>query len=251
MKNMGKKSGAFALAVGLTFGFCVCKPQIAAAAAVTVHHPRQAAAAVSYAPQIAVASQAPVQSGVTTYGIFGSRTLGQSFVPSPSTFGGTIQTGPSGEFIGRAEGSSVMGTQNGGGPAAQPFLPPQWQNPQNDSGMNAQDLGALEQALGATAGFERSLPRADLPPAAVVPSQPFLRSPELSERITRIARSKNMLSGQDPVDVYMSNGVALVQGTVRTRDAGVLLLNILSLEPQVRQIDNRLFVTELGPDTNR
>ena len=55
-----------------------------------------------------------------------------------------------------------------------------------------------------------------------------------------------MLPSQEAINVYMSNGVALVQGAVRTRDQGVLLLNILSLEPQVRQIDNRLVVVE-GP----
>ena len=108
---------------------------------------------------------------------------------------------------------------------------------------------ALEQALGATAGFERfASGRPTASGRRAVATLPPLAG--VVRAITRIARSKNMLSGQDPIDVYMSNGVALVQGSVRTRDAGVLLLNILSLEPQVRQIDNRLFVADLVPASN-
>ncbi len=60
-----------------------------------------------------------------------------------------------------------------------------------------------------------------------------------------------MLPGQQTIEVYMSNGVALVQGAVRTRDEGVLLLSVLSLEPQVQQIDNRLVVEGLGLGSNR
>jgi hypothetical protein len=35
-----------------------------------------------------------------TYGMFGNRALGQPLVPGHSTFGGGIQTGPSGNFLG-------------------------------------------------------------------------------------------------------------------------------------------------------
>ena len=63
--------------------------------------------------------------------------------------------------------------------------------------------------------------------------------------MTRIARSKGMLSGQG-IDVYLSNDTARVQGTVRTAHDCVLLPSVLALEPDVRQIDNRLVVEGSG-----
>ena len=39
---------------------------------------------------------------VTVRGMFGDRAMGDSFKPRPSTFGGTLQRGPSGNFLGRA-----------------------------------------------------------------------------------------------------------------------------------------------------
>ena len=79
-------------------------------------------------PQRVVAQVSP--QGNQTYGTFGDRTLGQSFVPRPSTFGGGIQTGASGNFLylGRSDGSAAFATpwrQNetgvvGPGPAGPP-----------------------------------------------------------------------------------------------------------------------------------
>ena len=57
--------------------------------------------------------------------------------------------------------------------------------------------------------------------------------------MTQIARSKGMLPGQG-IDVYLSNNIALLHGTVRTPGDSVLLANVLALEPEVLQIDNRL-----------
>ena len=45
-----------------------------------------------------VEAQAPPQ-GNQNYGTFGNRTLGQSLVPTPSTFGGAVQTAPGGSFL--------------------------------------------------------------------------------------------------------------------------------------------------------
>ena len=42
------------------------------------------------------------------------------------------------------------------------------------------------------------------------------------------------------IDVYLSNNIALLHGTVRTLSDCVLLAKVLALEPGVRQIDNRL-----------
>ena len=71
--------------------------------------------------------------------------------------------------------------------------------------------------------------------------EPYVRSPELSDRLTRIARFRGMLAGSG-VDVYLSGDVALVQGLVRTAANRTVLGNVLGLEPDVSRIDNRLAV---------
>ena len=189
MKKTIKTLCIFALAAVLTLSLCVGKPQIVSAAAVTVHHPPPAASkSTGSGPQMTAAGQVPAPGGISTYGssygIFGSQTLGQSFVPTPSTFGGAVpngiwQTGAGGNFIGRA---------NGAGRAVQPMVPPQRQGPQYENQLNVpQDLGAMEQPLGATADIEPSAPRATaLRPQPAAQPQPFVRSPELSDRITRM-----------------------------------------------------------------
>jgi hypothetical protein len=75
--------------------------------------------------------------------------------------------------------------------------------------------------------------------------QPFSRSPELSDRLTGIARSRGMLVGKG-INVYVSNDVALVQGTVRTSADSAALASVLGLEPDVEHIDNRLSVAAAG-----
>ena len=71
--------------------------------------------------------------------------------------------------------------------------------------------------------------------------EPYTRSPALSDRLTRIAHSRGMSTGQ-AIDVYLSGNVALVKGAVRTGANRVLLGNVLGLEPNVSRIDNRLAV---------
>jgi hypothetical protein len=250
-----------------------------AAAANVQHHPAPAAPVMfSVGPQTAVGA-VPAQGGTqfsaqggTVYGTFGSRTLGQSFVPSPSTFGGGIQTSPTGSFLyaGRTDGSAAFATPwrqfNAGaaGPAAQPAYgtagpqspaPEEFGGPATDEmnpwPMNAgEGLSALEQVLGMTAGLEPPAALRMAPQAAVARPQPYARSPELSALMTRIARSKNMLASQG-IDVYVSNNVARLQGAVRTPAAGVLLANVLALEPQVWQIDNQLVVEGSGTPASK
>jgi hypothetical protein len=71
----------------------------------------------------------------------------------------------------------------------------------------------------------------------------FIRSEELSNHLTSIARNKGMLTGSD-IDVYLSDEVAIVQGKVRSPGDRTLLANVLSLNPGVQQIDNRLVVQQ-------
>jgi hypothetical protein len=75
--------------------------------------------------------------------------------------------------------------------------------------------------------------------------QSFSRSPELSDRLTMIARTRGMLVGKG-INVYISNDVAVVQGTVRSPADSAALASVLGLEPDVEHIDNRLSVAAAG-----
>ena len=216
MKEASRTSCVFGMAAVLASGLCICQAQMAAAANVQ-HHPAPAAPVMfSVGPQTAVGA-VPAQGGTqfsaqggTVYGTFGSRTLGQSFVPSPSTFGGGIQTSPTGSFLyaGRTDGSAALATPwrqfNAGaaGAAAQPAYgtagpqspaPEEFGGPATDE-MNAwpmnagEGLSALEQVLGMTAGLEPPAALRMAPQAAVARPQPYARSPELSALMTRIAQ---------------------------------------------------------------
>jgi hypothetical protein len=88
-----------------------------------------------------------------------------------------------------------------------------------------------------------------VPDASADRQQPYARSPQLSDRLTRIAYSRNMLSGRG-IDVYLSNDIALLQGAVRTAGDRVLLANVLGLEPQVWQIANRLVVEQASASSS-
>ncbi len=114
-------------------------------------------------------------------------------------------------------------------------------------GMNP---GAAQQSAtpGATPAAVNAAPqRAKFYTASVLSTrrQPFTRSPELSNRLTSIARNRDMLVGKD-INVYLSNDVALVQGTVRTPADSAMLASVLGLEPDVEHIDNRLSVAAMG-----
>lgn len=75
--------------------------------------------------------------------------------------------------------------------------------------------------------------------AALARPQYYARSPELSDRLTRIARQKGMLSGEG-IDVYLGDRVARLEGMVRTSGDRSLLANVVGLEPEVKYVDNRL-----------
>lgn len=202
--------------------------------------------------------------GYQTYGTFGYRTLGQSFVPSLSTFGGGIQTGPGGNFlsVGRSAGSAMFGTPlgqagqqgAGGTPAAQPAL-----NPGLVPGtIRQENMGAAEEGLEMPTGLEpptasaadvRQYGMGGTSPAAPG-MQPYAHSLRLSDLLTRIARSKGIMDSK-AIDVYLSNNVALVQGAVHTPQDRVLLANVLALEPEVSLIDNRLVVEGSGTPASK
>lgn len=77
---------------------------------------------------------------------------------------------------------------------------------------------------------------------------PGTRSADLSDRLTRIARDKGML-GEGRLNVSLYGSVAVIEGAVRTPGDRNALANVLSLEPRVQRIDNRLYTA--GSNTAR
>jgi hypothetical protein len=61
--------------------------------------------------------------------------------------------------------------------------------------------------------------------------------------LTRIARDKGMLAG-GRLNVSLDGNVAVIEGGVRTPGDAAALANVLSLEPRVQRIDNRLYTVE-------
>jgi hypothetical protein len=212
-------------------------------------------------------------------GMFGARKVGQSFVPRVSNFDGGIQTGASGDFlnVGRQDGFTVfvtpwrrsepllIETSPGTPLAAQAALPAASQRqslapselPANlnsaasSSGETtvAGGVGAAEQVPNmplhrgspAVSGVAIALGEARAEAAPATQAAEYTRSARLSDFLTRIGRRTNAIAGQG-IAVYLSNNVAVLEGTVRTSGDRTLLANILSLEPNVRRIDNRLIV---------
>jgi hypothetical protein len=85
-------------------------------------------------------------------------------------------------------------------------------------------------------------PRLKLGPG--LPSVPrlqpsYVRSAKLSDRMTAVADTGRMLAGKS-INVYLSNGVAMIQGTVHSDNDRNMLAQVLSMEPEVIYIDNRL-----------
>jgi hypothetical protein len=202
-------------------------------------------------------------------GMFGNRFLGQPLAPQPSSFGGGIQLGPAGNFVslGRPNGATSfpLWKQYSGAPidlgvaasppaqpAAQlspPRQPPAGGVPAVQVGQPAQPpANSPQESVGAAPGgttpptwdfaVRRGGSGVD---AAAARGEPLVRSPVLSDRLTRIARTKNMLAGRG-IDVYLRGDTALVQGAVRTSGDRALLANVVRLEPDVSRIDNQLTV---------
>jgi len=76
--------------------------------------------------------------------------------------------------------------------------------------------------------------------AAVVPPKP-LPAPELSEKITRLARAGGVQSSTG-IEVTMVGTTAVVRGTVGSEHHRTLVANLLRLEPGVWQVENKLRV---------
>ncbi len=166
--------------------------------------------------------------GNVNYGMFGNRPLGQPLVPGQSTFGGGVQTSRSGRFlyIGRTDGSAMFATpwrqievnvlRQAALAAAQPAQnvvvtppspAPQYNVPQpaispdfiagllSETGGGG-GMNAAEQPLGMPPGIgPPAAPRVPVPQVGAEATsasprgvQPFTRSPELSDRMTRLAR---------------------------------------------------------------
>jgi hypothetical protein len=204
-------------------------------------------------------------------GMFGNRTLGQPLTPIRNTFvgpmGGGMQRTPDGTFAGITRPGTIVaaapGLQTGaisiqpgamGVVAQQPiqanYFAPPMAMPSSAAADNGLDLaGQLEQApvTAPTAEPPRAWNYA-VPEAAVPTPQPqaSARSPELSNLLTRLARAKGLLVSPE-IGVYFVNNVAVVTGTVRTPGDGTLLVHLLSLEPGVRTIENRLVAESAVP----
>jgi hypothetical protein len=140
----------------------------------------------------------------------------------------------------------------------QPLLPevgPQ-AYPEPNMPIGPEGMMPLEQGPGIPSGVET--PGAATPAAMSTPyprgwafaassltgrSSSNARSTELSDRLTQIARDKGMLAGRR-INVSLVGDTAVVEGTVRTPGDRAMLANVLSLEPRVQRIDNRLYAEE-------
>jgi len=215
----------------------------------------------SCASRMAVA-QMPSQSGM-----FGNPVLGQPPAPTPRMFAGgatpwrntyqsvidqTFGASPAVQLASPSQqpgGAVQVGTPWGTptpavrlGPPAQspqPWYNTPWPSPEQLAGM------ALDVATRPVWNFALGRGGSRATSASAARVEPYTRSPALSDRLTRIAHSRGMLTGQ-AIDVYLSGNVALVKGAVRTGANRVLLGNVLGLEPNVSRIDNRLAVEGSG-----
>jgi hypothetical protein len=156
---------------------------------------------------------------------------------APATFPGqpSVDATQFGTGFGMPTPTAQMGVP-GPAPSASPLPPPGYNGP----------APFPDQGTGVTSGIEtgrawnyaagRSVIR-----MVAVRAEPYVRSPELSALVTRIARTRGMLAGP-AIDVYLSGNVALVQGVVRTSASRTVIGNVLGLDPNVSRIDNRLVV---------
>jgi hypothetical protein len=217
-------------------------------------------------------------------GMFGTQTMGLSMAPYANRLGGRTLVNAMSDYSnpGGVYGPTALGQQlllnappmfllqsePAAAPATQPPGPvynltevqaaPQTVPQTNSTNPEANGTeGANQTADGqtataaATAAAAPAFPyvlqsRAGRPTAYASFARPqsYNRSPELSDRLTRIARQKNMLAGQG-IDVYLGDRVAVLKGVVRTAGDRSLLANVVGLEPEVQYVDNRL-TTEAG-----
>jgi len=255
----------------------LCVPMVSAAALVLGLCPaRPAAGQVAVRPDGGFGMAVPrPDSGYI--GMFGNRNLGTTLAPRPDQFGSGIRTSPGGSFLflARPDGAAAFATpwrwtdaitvdravQGLGLPvgmpavasAAAPVVPynvtgamtgPEIAPAAPLEATGPEGVPGAEQGAGLAPPplANRALLHAGALEAAAIQ---YVHSPDLSQRLTQIARTRGMLAGQG-IDVALSSQVARLQGTVRTAHDRVLLANIAGLEPEVRQVDNRLTVEGQG-----
>lgn len=212
--------------------------------------------------------------------MFYNPSFGQSFAPRPSGFGGGIQTGPSGNFLSVGLPGGVAAFVAPWPPALReplPLLGPASAaqrvlqlGPVPDSAIAPSSVLApveaaapaapravavapapvnppAEQLLAMPAGIE--LPSAGAATNPAIGSQPsYSRSPRLSDLLTRIAQGRGILVSPR-IDVYVGQSAAVIVGRVRSNGDRALLANVLSLEPTVRTVANRLAVGSYQPNS--
>ena len=222
----------------------------------------------------------------TVRGMFGDRTLGRPLQPAASRFGGGIQRGPSGNFLGLSRTESRMflspwwraepvprpvnwaappyivavprpqpvvapQAQPGQAPVEQP-LPPQQSTP----GQPASDIWfrspspPSEARTPVTPGSAGSYgPRKSLgwnvagePGGDSTGAKgPFLPSPGVSARITRLAQAGGVRTSSG-MQVCVQGSTATVRGAVATPYQRSLVGNLVGLEPGVWHVDNQVIV---------
>jgi hypothetical protein len=130
-------------------------------------------------------------------------------------------------------------------PAVQVGLPQQSPSPAPAPVVAPAGINATAFSAAPAPAWSVAIPRGQTAEASAkaARAEPFVRSPELSDRLTRIARTKGMLAGP-AIDVYLSGNVAMMRGLVHRHADRVLLGNVMGLEPDVSRIDNRLAVAE-------
>jgi hypothetical protein len=137
------------------------------------------------------------------------------------------------------------------GPVVEPVPYPVPVQPNGPGAMTPMEQGPAASPTGGTSPAENgaaiSIPYPHgwtfAPALAPSPTASRARSTELSDRLTRIARDKGMLAG-GRLNVSLDGNVAVIEGGVRTPGDAAALANVLSLEPRVQRIDNRLYTVE-------
>lgn len=179
-----------------------------------------------------------------------------AFAAPPATLPIMPSIGPSAPVYNQSE--LPVATEFAPQPYADTNQPSPEFNESEDFGAAEQGEGPAEPGFGAAAGAGMPAVASAIVPSvapsvrlnAVAPSiaaaEQYARSPELSERLTRIARDKSMLAGQG-IEVYLGHRVVLLRGTVRTGRDRDLLASVVGLEPGVQLIDNRLVVAGSAP----
>jgi hypothetical protein len=218
-------------------------------------------------------------------GQFGYRALGQPLAPPPSYFNGGLPTsaigrfqtpgllnGPNGfvplwqpPYLGAITpaiaplpaaqltvspqspvgGVPVVPPPGAATPAVQIGPPPQLPPPGSVRPAALPGQGAGVPSVAATGRTWNYSTGQSAGRAAFARAEPYVRSPELSARLTRLARNRGMLVGP-AINVYLGGDVAVVQGVVRTAADRAVLRNVLGLEPDVSRIDDRLVVQGYG-----